>query len=188
MSRITGTAGFGEFSDYNAVDFNIDSGDVEVEYIPAVSHDEAVLTEVPEGADPDAMDVEGHKLYGIPLVGIEGVVLTRRVVDTPSRMETLEEALTRVLREAITVDEIQKSGTDELSITVDYVIRGSVSLELVSYELENFDYFGETPPDGLDSTLVHEALEGYIEEAIADDVKVFGRYDWDVDVRIESAS
>lgn len=163
MARITGTAGFGEHSDYDAVDFDIDASEVDQRWIPAVTKEVKVLLDDGSVAtDPDT-----------------GAELTKVEVVTPGRQETLEEGLRNFLGANITLDEVARSGLNSLSFEVSYSMSGSVTIELEDYDLEDF----EVDPDDVDERWLRNYFDDVIDEAIREDIS-YGSYhevEYDID-------
>lgn len=164
MAKITATAGFGALSRYQAVDIEVDSTEVEPQFIPAVTQEvKVVLDDGTVALDPET----GAELHKVEVV-------------KAGYIEDLEQALLRTLRENIEVSEAEKAGLDFLSITVNYTITGSVDLEFEGYELEDFE-FG---PDDIDQRVIEDAFEGSLHEAVIEDASS-GSYGVDVEMDID---
>lgn len=161
MARITGTAGFGEASAYEGVSFTLDSRDAEPEYIPGVTREVPVL------------DDEGNPIYE------DGIARTQREVVTPSRMETLEEAVRKALVRSLVIDEVKKEGVENITATVNFTITGSMEFDAQDWGLA--DGLDEMDPDEVDSYF----LVSNFEDAFIDAAREAASSRWDSEVELD---
>lgn len=149
MAKLTGSVGFGDYTD-GELEFEMDADDARPQYIPAVTRSEKRVNE-------ETGQEEDHE-----------------VVVTPAREESEDEAVARVLAQAIYVSDVQRSGLTSLSFRVEYTIRGEVELEFEEYDLDQEPDFEGRTPDEVDSLLIERVFADAIEEAIKEDLGPWG--------------
>lgn len=164
MAKFTASAGFGDASDYESVKVELDADDVRPEYIPAVTREVPVMLDAQddESGPTQAEDPE----TGAPLTRVETV--------TPGRYESQEEAIVRVLKEYLHVEDVDKTGITSLRFTVQY--SGEVVLEYDEAELKGWGD-DKDPNDSLWTYEIPEAFEDDIREAIKEDIGYYGDFE-----------
>jgi hypothetical protein len=160
MARITGTAGFGEASDYEAVSFSIDAGEARPEYIQAVTR------------EVEVKDDDGNVVYE------DGIARTRQEVVAPGRYETLEEAARKALVQYLVIDELEK-GVENITATVNFTITGSFVFDAQDWGLA--DDLDEVDPEDIDSSYLIDNFGDELEEA----AREAARHSWESEVELE---
>lgn len=162
MSTVHGTASVNPNED--SYEFTLE--DVERQWIGPVWEDKALVL-----AD------------GSPDLDEAGQPKTEKVMVTPSRIETLEEAVRRTFIRELTLDELTSS-VEYLRVELSYTIRGSLSLELESYDLDSFGFEGVAAED-IEEMIVQDNLNEYIVDAILEDANNSSGWGTDVEYDID---
>lgn len=161
MARITGTAGFGEASGYEAVSFSIDADEARPEYISAVTREVKVL------------DDDGN------VVVEDGIERTQVETVTPGRMETLEEAVRKALVTQLVIDELEKKGVENITGTVNFTITGSFFFDAQDWGLA--DDLDDVDPDDIDASYVIDNFE----DALIEAAREAARSGWESEVELD---
>jgi hypothetical protein len=152
MARITARAGFGEASNYEAVDIDISSDEVYPEWIPSVTKEVPVLNE-----------------DGTAKVNDDGTAVVTTEVVTPGRQETIEEALVKYLKGQLGVDDVERSGIENITATIEYTITGTLEFNASDWGIDLEDF--EVSAEDVDDYFVQEHFEDLIRDGIFEDCR-----------------
>jgi hypothetical protein len=155
MAKVKGNAYFQlTGADDGAITFEIDADEVAPDYIPATYKEVPVLTDPP-------LDLT------VPVLDETGSPVMKKELLTDGRYETQEEAVLRVLRASLEVDELETSGITSLTFSVEYTTELELTFE--GYELEDFG--DEYSPEDIDEDVILQHFEEEILDAAIEDLK-----------------
>lgn len=156
MTHIKGTFGTAGTDD---VEFDIDLEEhyVETQYLAPVTEERAVL------------DDEGNAT---------GETTTEVV--TPSRVESIEEAVVRVLRQQLELtSDLERTGVSNVTATIRYTISGSFDFDAIDFGAEGLD---ELDPETDDA---EDFIVSNFDEQLQEAARESGTSSWESELEIE---